>query len=80
MHGMSDLARGEMAHALVSPILEVLPLEFESEEEERRVTRWLRAIVLSLLAGALSEIGSEEEERAMLYRFVAPSLGLGSAA
>ncbi|MBW2422658.1 MAG: TetR/AcrR family transcriptional regulator [Deltaproteobacteria bacterium] len=80
MQGMSDRARGEMARALVSPILEVLPLEFESEEEERRVTRWLRAIVLSLVAGALSEIGSEEEERAMLYRFVAPSLGLESAA
>ena len=38
---------------------------------------WLRAIVLSLVAGALSELGSLDEARAMLRSFVVPSLGLG---
>ena len=66
MRGMSERARGEMARALVRPILEVVPLEFANEEEERRVAVWLRGIVLSLVGGALSELGSEEEERAML--------------
>jgi AcrR family transcriptional regulator len=77
MRGMSERARGEMARALVRPILEVVPLEFDDEAEERRVALWLRGIVLSLVAGALSELGSVEEERAMLQRFVLPSLGLG---
>lgn len=76
MQGMSDRARGEMARALVRPILEVVPLVFENEEEERRLALWLRAIVLSLVAGALSELGSVDEERAMLRSFVVPSLGL----
>ncbi len=80
MRGMSDRARGEMARALVRPILEVVPLAFEDEEQERRVALWLRAIVLSLVAGALSELGSEDEERAMLQSFVVPSLGLGGGA
>ena len=77
---MSERTRGEMARALVRPILEVVPLTFEDEEEERRVALWLRGIVLSLVAGALSELGSEEEGRAMLRSFVVPSLGLGPAA
>jgi AcrR family transcriptional regulator len=80
MRGMSERTRGEMARALVRPILEVVPLTFEDEEEERRVALWLRGIVLSLVTGALSELGSEEEERAMLRSFVVPSLGLGPAA
>ena len=80
MRGMSERARGEMARALVRPVLEVVPLAFEDEEEERRVALWLRAIVLSLVAGALSELGSQDEERAMLRRFVVPSLGLDSGA
>ncbi len=69
-----------MARALVRLILEVVPLAFEDEEQERRVALWLRAIVLSLVAGALSELGSEDEERAMLQSFVVPSLGLGGGA
>jgi len=77
MRGMSERARGEMAQALVRPILEVLPLTFENEEEQRRLALWLRAIVLSLVAGALSELGSLDEARAMLRSFVVPSLGLG---
>jgi AcrR family transcriptional regulator len=80
MRGMSDRARGEMARALVGPILEVLPLAFENDEEERRVALWLRAIVLSLVAGALSELGSPDDARVILRRFVVPSLGLGGGA
>lgn len=76
MRGMSPYARGEMARALVRPILEVVPLGLEDEAEERRVAVWLRAIVLSMVHGPLSELGSDEEERAMLWRFVVPSLGL----
>jgi AcrR family transcriptional regulator len=77
MRGMSERARGEMARALVRPILEVVALEFEDEDEERRVALWLRALVLSLVGGALSELGSVDEERTMLESFVVPSLGLG---
>ncbi len=80
MRGMSERARGEMARALVRPILEVVPLTFEDEEEERRVALWLRGIVLSLVSGALSELGSDDEERAMLRSFVVTSLGLGHGA
>lgn len=76
MRGMSPYARGEMARALVRPVLEVVPLQLADEAEERRVAVWLRAIVLSMISGGLSELGSEEEERAMLWRFVVPSLGL----
>ncbi len=79
MRGLSDRARGEIARALVRPILEVVKLEFEDEEEERRVALWFRAIVMSLAAGALSELGSLDEARAMLRRFVVPSLGLARA-
>ena len=78
MRGMSERARGEMARALVRPILEVVALEFADEDEERRVALWLRAIVLSLVGGALSELGSVDEERAMLQSFVVPSLGLAA--
>ena len=80
MQGMSVRARGEMARALVRPILEVVALEFEDDDEERRVALWLRAIVLSLVGGALSELGSVDEERAMLESFVVPSLALGPGA
>jgi len=76
MRGMSPYARGEMARALVRPILEVVPRELEDDSEERRVAVWLRAIVLSMINGGLSELGSDEEERAMLWRFVVPALGL----
>jgi len=76
MRGMSPYARGEMARALVRPILEVVPLELEDEAEERRVAVWLRAMVLSMVHGGLSELDSDEEERALLWRFVVPSLGL----
>jgi hypothetical protein len=76
MRGMSPYARGEMARALVRPILEVVPLGIEDEAEERRVAVWLRAIVLSMINGGLSELGSDDEKRAMLWRFVVPALGL----
>jgi AcrR family transcriptional regulator len=79
MRGLSEAARGEIARALVRPLLEVLPLSFANEREERRVAHWLRALILSLVAGGLSELGSEQEERVLLHRFVVPSLGLESA-
>ena len=79
MRDMSLRSRGEMARALVKPILDVLPLAFENEEHERRVALWLRSILISLVVGALSEIDSEEETRRLLRQFVVPSLGLGGA-
>ena len=75
MRGMSSHARGEMARALVRPILEVVPLGLEDEAEEQRVAVWLRAIVLSMINGGLCELGSDDEKRAMLWRFVVPALG-----
>ena len=77
MRDMSLRSRGEMARALVKPILDVLPLEFENDEHERRVALWLRSILISLVVGALSEIDSEEETRRLLRQCVVPSLGLG---
>ncbi len=76
MRDMSLRSRGEMARALVKPILDVLPLQFEDDEHERRVALWLRAILLSLVGGALSEIDSEDETRGLLRQFVVPSLEL----
>ena len=76
MRDMSLRSRGEMARALVKPILDVLPLAFEDDDHERRVALWLRAILLSLVGGALSEIDSEDETRGLLRQFVVPSLGL----
>ena len=77
MRDMSLRSRGEMARALVKPILDVLPLEFEDDEHERRVALWLRSILISLVVGALSEIDSEQETRRLLRQCVVPSLGLG---
>lgn len=76
MRDMSLRSRGEMARALVKPILDVLPLVFEDEEHERRVALWLRSILISLVVGVLSEIDSEDETRRLLRQFVVPSLGL----
>jgi AcrR family transcriptional regulator len=76
MRDMSLRSRGEMARALVRPILDVLPLAFESEDHERRAALWLRAILISLVVGALSEIDSPDETRRLLHQFVVPSLGL----
>jgi len=79
MRGRSPYARAEMARALVRPILEVVPLGLEDEAEEQRVAVWLRAIVLSMISGGLSELGSGDEERDMLWRFVVPALGFKCA-
>lgn len=76
MRDMSLRSRGEMARALVKPILDVLPLEFEDEDQERRAALWLRGVLISLVVGALSEIDSPEETRRLLRQFVVPSLGL----
>jgi AcrR family transcriptional regulator len=76
MRDMSLRSRGEMARALVKPILDVLPLEFDDEDHERRVALWLRSILISLAVGALSEIDSEDETRRLLRQFVVPSLAL----
>lgn len=76
MRAMSLRSRGEMARALVKPILDVLPLRFDDEDHERRVALWLRGILISLVVGALSEIESVEETRTILRQFVVPSLGL----
>ncbi len=78
MRDMSLRSRGEMARALVKPILDVLPLEFEDDEHERRVALWLRSILISLAVGALSEIDSEDETRRLLRQFVVPSLALAA--
>ena len=58
----------------MKPILDVLPLAFEDDEHERRVALWLRAILLFLVGGALSEIDSVDETRGLLRQFVVPSL------
>lgn len=76
MRDMSLRSRGEMARALVRPILDVLPLEFDDDEHERRVALWLRSVLISLVVGALSEIDSEDETRSLLRQFVVPSLAL----
>jgi AcrR family transcriptional regulator len=76
MRDMSLRSRGEMARALVKPILDVLPLAFEDDEHERRAALWLRGVLISLVVGSLSEIDSPEETRRLLRQFVAPSLGL----
>lgn len=78
MRDMSLRSRGEMARALVKPILDVLPLAFDDEDHERRTALWLRSILISLVVGALSEIESVEETRRLLHQFVVPSLGLGA--
>lgn len=80
MRDMSLRSRGEMARALVKPILDVLPLDFEDEDHERRAALWLRGILISLVVGALSEIDSPEETRRLLRQFVVPSLGLPAGA
>lgn len=76
MRDMSLRSRGEMARALVKPILDVLPLAFEDVDQERRAALWLRGILISMVVGALSEIDSPEEMRRLLRQFVVPSLGL----
>ncbi|MBK7948838.1 MAG: TetR/AcrR family transcriptional regulator [Deltaproteobacteria bacterium] len=78
MRDMSLRSRGEMARALVKPILDVLPLAFEDEDQERRAALWLRGILISLVVGALSEVDSPEETRRLLRQFVVPSLGLAA--
>lgn len=76
MRDMSLKSRGEMARALVKPILDVLPLAFDDEDHERRAALWLRGVLISLVVGALSEIDSPDETRRLLRQFVVPSLGL----
>jgi len=76
MRDMSLRSRGEMARALVRPILDVLPLAFDDDDHERRTALWLRGVLISLVVGSLSEIDSAEETRRLLRQFVAPSLGL----
>ncbi|MBY0398729.1 TetR/AcrR family transcriptional regulator [Myxococcota bacterium] len=79
MRDMSLRSRGEMARALVKPILDVLPLAFDDEDHERRAALWLRGVLISLVVGALSEIDSPDETRRLLRQFVVPSLGLASS-